>query len=61
MVFKFEFDDKELQLVLNGLGELPARMSMDLLGKMQKSAQEQYNAAGPQSGPVSGPDANEKV
>jgi hypothetical protein len=33
--FAFDFDRQELQTILNGLGELPAKLSLPLIQKIQ--------------------------
>lgn len=40
---KLELSKEELQLVLNSLGELPAKISFDLIIKIQAQANEQLN------------------
>jgi hypothetical protein len=41
MTFKFELTEQEVQLVVSGLGELPAKASFDLLNKIIKLTNEQ--------------------
>jgi hypothetical protein len=43
MDFKFEFTEKEVNLILTGLAELPAKVSMEMLIKIKNSAQAQLN------------------
>lgn len=40
-VLKFEVETHEANLILQGLGELPARVSMNLIAKLQSQAQSQ--------------------
>ena len=35
MEFKFEFTEKEINLILTGLAELPAKMSMEMIMKLK--------------------------
>ncbi len=39
--FNFKVTPEEAQLLINGLGELPAKMSMSLVLKLQQQASEQ--------------------
>jgi len=39
--FTFTFTEEELNLVFRGLGELPAKLSLELIQKLSKEAQEQ--------------------
>ena len=41
MVFKFEFTEQECNLLLKGLGELPAKESYQMIGKIQQESKEQ--------------------
>jgi hypothetical protein len=41
MTFKFELTEQEVQLIVTGLGELPAKASFDLLNKIIKLTNEQ--------------------
>ena len=41
MTFKFELTEQEVQLVVSGLGELPAKASFDLLVKTVNSVEAQ--------------------
>ena len=41
MEYNFKVDDKEANLIIQALAELPAKMSMGLIGKLQGQAQEQ--------------------
>jgi hypothetical protein len=43
MEFKFEFTEKEINLILTGLAELPAKMSMEMIIKLRNLAQTQLN------------------
>jgi hypothetical protein len=43
MEFKFEFTEKEINLILTGLAELPAKMSMEMIMKLKNLAQAQLN------------------
>jgi hypothetical protein len=43
MEFKFEFTEKEINLILTGLAELPAKMSMEMIMKLKNLAQTQLN------------------
>lgn len=43
-MFKFELDEKEANLVLQALGELPARLTMGLIAKLQLQAKGQLDA-----------------
>ena len=38
---KFEFEVDEVNIVLQGLGELPAKLSMGLITNIQKQAEKQ--------------------
>lgn len=40
-VFKFEFTEQEVNMILTGLGELPAKQSYALLNKVQGEANKQ--------------------
>ena len=40
---KFEFTLEEVNMLLQGLGELPAKISLGLIQKIQHTAQEQMN------------------
>lgn len=41
MKFELKLTEEEVNLVLTGLSELPAKFSMDLLGKIKSTCQEQ--------------------
>ena len=41
MQFELKLTEEEVNLVLTGLSELPAKFSMDLLGKIKSTCQEQ--------------------
>jgi hypothetical protein len=43
MDFKFEFTEKEINLILTGLAELPAKVSMEMIIKIKNLAQTQLN------------------
>ena len=43
MDFKFEFTEKEVNLILTGLAELPAKVSMEMIMKIKNLAQTQLN------------------
>lgn len=43
MEFKFEFTEKEINLILTGLAELPAKVSMEMIIKLRNLAQTQLN------------------
>jgi|APGre2960657404_1045060.scaffolds.fasta_scaffold261148_2 hypothetical protein len=43
MDFKFEFTEKEINLILTGLAELPAKVSMEMIIKLRNLAQTQLN------------------
>ncbi len=38
---KFEFDVEQVNVILSGLGELPAKLSMDLITTIHKQAEKQ--------------------
>jgi hypothetical protein len=38
---KFEFEVDEVNIILQGLGELPAKLSMNLITSIQKQAEKQ--------------------
>ncbi len=38
---KFEFDVDQVNVILSGLGELPAKLSMDLITSIHKQAEKQ--------------------
>ena len=38
---KFEFDIEQVNVILSGLGELPAKVSMDLITSIHKQAEKQ--------------------
>jgi len=38
---KFQFEIEEVNIILQGLGELPAKLSMNLIQSVQKQAAEQ--------------------
>ena len=38
---KFEFDIEQVNVILSGLGELPAKLSMDLITSIHKQAEKQ--------------------
>ena len=38
---KFEFDVDQVNVILSGLGELPAKLSMDLITNIHKQAEKQ--------------------
>ena len=38
---KFEFEVDEVNIVLQGLGELPAKLSMNIITSIQKQAEKQ--------------------
>ena len=38
---KFEFDVDQVNVILSGLGELPAKVSMDLITSIHKQAEKQ--------------------
>ena len=38
---KFEFDIDQVNVILSGLGELPAKLSMDLITSIHKQAENQ--------------------
>ena len=44
--FNFEFNVEEANVLLTGLAELPAKVSMSLIMKIQQAAQEQSRATG---------------
>jgi|LakMenEpi03Aug12_release.lakeMendotaPanAssembly.Ray.scaffolds.fasta_scaffold656499_3 hypothetical protein len=39
--FKFDFSEKQINLILSGLGKLPAEISFELILEIQKLAQNQ--------------------
>ncbi len=41
MIFELNLTEEEVNLVLTGLSELPAKFSMDLLSKIKSNCQEQ--------------------
>jgi hypothetical protein len=43
MDFKFEFTEKEINIILAGLAELPAKVSMEMIIKLRNLAQTQLN------------------
>jgi hypothetical protein len=43
MKFKLELTEQEINLVLSGLSELPAKFSIELLNKIQIICKEQYD------------------
>jgi len=43
MIFKFEFNEHEVNLVLKALEELPAKESLKILNKIIAEAQKQIN------------------
>jgi hypothetical protein len=45
MDFKFEVTEQEANLIIQGLGELPAKISMNLIAKIQTQANEQLKNA----------------
>ena len=38
---KFEFEVDQVNVILQGLGELPAKLSMNLISSIQKQAEKQ--------------------
>ena len=38
---KFDFDVDQVNVILSGLGELPAKLSMDLITNIHKQAEKQ--------------------
>ena len=38
---KFEFEVEQVNIILQGLGELPAKLSMNLITSIQKQAEKQ--------------------
>ena len=38
---KFDFDIEQVNVILSGLGELPAKVSMDLITSIHKQAEKQ--------------------
>ena len=44
MEFTFKFTEQEANLVLQGLGELPAKTSMSIINKIQIQAKEQMDS-----------------
>ena len=43
MDFKFEFTEKEINLILTGLAELPAKMSIEMILKIKQIAKVQID------------------
>jgi hypothetical protein len=43
MEFKFEFTEKELNLILTGLAELPAKISIEMILKIKQIAKVQID------------------
>ena len=43
MDFKFEFTEKEINLILTGLAELPAKMSIEMILKIKQNAKVQID------------------
>jgi hypothetical protein len=43
MEFKFEFTEKEINLILTGLAELPAKMSIEMILKIKQIAKVQID------------------
>lgn len=43
MEFNFKFTQQELQVLVQGLAELPAKVSMGLIDRLQKEVTEQFN------------------
>lgn len=43
-MFKFELTEQESNLVMQALGELPAKMTMQLISKLHIQAKEQLDA-----------------
>ena len=39
--FEFNFSEQQVNLILNGLGKLPAEQSLELILEIQKKANEQ--------------------
>lgn len=44
MMYKFEFTEKEANLILHGLGQLPAAQSFDLITKLKLEAERQIKS-----------------
>jgi len=44
MEFNFKVSEKEVNVILKALGELPARESMEVIGMLQMQANEQVQA-----------------
>jgi len=44
MKYDIKLEEEELNLLLEGLGELPAKRSINLIGKIHQSANEQIQA-----------------
>ena len=43
MKYLIEFSKEELQTIMNGLGELPAKYSMNVIAKIQQEVHKQDN------------------
>jgi hypothetical protein len=41
--FKFNFTENQVNLILSGLGKLPAELSLELILEIQKLAKQQIN------------------
>ena len=41
MIYRFQFSPGEMEVILNGLYELPAKMSLPTIGKIQTEGQNQ--------------------
>lgn len=50
MTYTFNFDEKEAQLVLEALVEMPFRKVAELISNIQKQAQEQTSRGVPPTG-----------